>query len=283
MIFINTRPANRAQPLSLALQDKGMTVLPLPLLELAAVDISEREQQYQFDFTKQPDKYQALVVVSPTAAHMGLAACPKGFVPNCAVIAVGHATAKVLEDAGWQVQCPEEYSNEGMIKMPSLNRLGTGNHVLVWRGRGGRRVLVNFLHDNKVTVDAIAWYQRRCPANAFDTFKVLQQQLITMDSDEPLSPSALVRPITLVSSGEAFTNWRMLFAEAESSKLPNTRTYSKWAQLVDFNYLTFGKRLTETVTSLGLNCVRIEHLDADEVWHGIEKLNDSVQKFNGSH
>lgn len=256
MIFINTRPTSRSLLLTQAMQDKGMTVLEMPLLELAPIDISEREQQYQQQFCQQQDRYQALVVVSPTAARMGLAACPKGFVPNCAVIAVGHATADILRAEGWQVQCPEEYSNEGMIKMPALNSLGAGNHILVWRGRGGRRVLVNFLQDNEVEVHAIAWYQRQCPIDAPTKFEQLQQQLATLDSNE--------RPIALVSSGEAFTNWRLLFAESEDRA-------DKGLELADFNYLTFGKRLTETLDELQLNCIRIDNLDAEEVWRGIEQ------------
>ena len=256
MIFINTRPTSRSLLLTQAMQDKGMTVLEMPLLELAPIDISEREQRYQQQFCQQQDYYQALVVVSPTAARMGLAACPKGFIPNCAVIAVGHATADILRAEGWQVQCPEEYSNEGMIKMSALNSLGAGDHILVWRGRGGRRVLVNFLQDNEVEVDAIAWYQRRCPIDAPIKFEKLQQQLTTLVSDQ--------RPIALVSSGEAFTNWRLLFAESEDEK-------GNGLQLADFNYLTFGKRLTETLEELRLNCIRIDNLDVEEVWRGIEQ------------
>lgn len=262
MIFINTRPTSRSLLLTQAMQDKGMTVLEMPLLELAPIDISEREQQYQQQFCQQQDRYQALVVVSPTAARMGLAACPKGFVPNCAVIAVGHATADILRAQGWQVQCPEEYSNEGMIKMSALNSLGAGDHILVWRGRGGRRVLVNFLQDNEVEVHAIAWYQRQCPIDAPTKFEQLQQQLTTLVSDQ--------RPIALVSSGEAFTNWRLLFAKSEDRA-------DKGLQLADFNYLTFGKRLTETLDELQLNCIRIDNLDAEEVWRGIEQMVADLQ------
>ena len=276
MIFINTRPINRAKPLSQALQDKGMTVLQMPLLELAPVDISERERQYQRNFYQQPNSYQALVVVSPTAARMGLSACPKGFIPQCAVIAVGHATAEVLRAEGWPVQCPDEYSNEGMIKMPSLNKLGMGNQVLVWRGRGGRRVLVNFLQDNGVRVDAIAWYQRRCPTQVKDRFQQLQQQLTTLTSSlaqsvqfsKQTSANYSTKPIVLISSEEAFTNWRLMFSEVETESVP--------FQLNDFDYLTFGKRLTDTLHALDLTCARVEHLDTDEVCRGIENLQSNL-------
>lgn len=276
MIFINTRPTSRAQPLTQAMQEKGLTVLDLPLLELEPLDISEREKKYQQDYYHQPDKYQALVVVSPTAARMGLADCPPGFVPKGAVVAVGHATAEILRAVGWQVHCPDEYSNEGMMRMSQLNTLGAGSHMLVWRGRGGRRVLTNFMQDNEVTVEAIAWYQRRCPEHAQTDFIALQQQLELLQkplrsnqinqaaaSTENLANNkAVAKPIVLVSSGEAFTNWRALFSD------DSTEAYA----LSDFCYLTFGKRLTDMVTALNLHCERIEHLDTDEVWRGVERL-----------
>ncbi|WP_296404404.1 uroporphyrinogen-III synthase [Psychrobacter sp.] len=264
MIFINTRPTNRSKPLSQAMQKRGLTVLEMSLLELVPVDISEREQQYQQDFYQQPDHYQALVVVSPTAARMGLAACPTDFVPNCAVIAVGHATAQILQAQGWQVQCPDEYSNEGMIKMPSLNSLSAGDHLLMWRGRGGRRVLVNSLQDNGVEVNAIAWYQRHCSIDAPTKFKQLQQYLCKIKSNK--------RPIVLISSGEAFINWRLLFAGLEADLEADLKPPTIAYQLADFDYLTFGKRLTDTLSDLQLNCIRIEHLDADEVWRGVKVL-----------
>ena len=66
-----------------------------------------------------------------------------------------------------------------------------------------------------------------------------------------------------MSSGEAFTNWRLLFAElADEADHP--------LQLNDFNYLTFGKRLTDTLEELQLKCIRIDNLDVEEVWRGIE-------------
>ena len=41
MLFINTRPADRAQQLTSALQAEGLTVLELPLLALDAMPWSE--------------------------------------------------------------------------------------------------------------------------------------------------------------------------------------------------------------------------------------------------
>lgn len=292
MIFINTRPKNRATQLTDAMQHKGLTVLSLPLLELIPTKISELEQQYHHDFCTQVDYsgrtnnsagYQALVVVSPTAAQIGLAACPTGFIPECEVIAVGHKTAEILRDAGWKVQCPDEYSNEGMMRMVSLSILGNGDKVLIWRGQGGRRLLINHLQKNHVEVHSIAWYQRQCPKNAVDDFESIHQLLVRLKiqytnhsskvnaglNSSPVDIQPTFRPIVLISSGEAFTNWRQLLDENKMYPQKGRKQDTQF-QLTDFNYLTFGKRLTDTLMNLKLSCVQVEHLDVDEVWRGVE-------------
>lgn len=262
MIFINTRPANRAESLTKAMQARGLKVIELPLLELEALAISEGEQHYQQVFTS-THHYQAMVVVSPSAARLGLASCPKGFVPNCAVIAVGQATATVLQKAGWDVHCPEESSNEGMMRMPELAKLSQGHHVLIWRGRGGRRLLVSHLQDNGVRVDAIAWYQRQCPQNLKSKFKAIVPKIVHFSSDKNRHTNQS-KSIVLISSGEAFTNWRWLIDELQS----DVSQYS----LTDFRYLTFGQRLSDTLMALDLEYVRIDSLFDEEVWRGVVAL-----------
>ena len=46
MIFINTRPTPRAQPLSEFLQHRGISVVDLPLLELVAMPVGKRLVSY---------------------------------------------------------------------------------------------------------------------------------------------------------------------------------------------------------------------------------------------
>ena len=68
MIFINTRPASRADDLTKALNDARYQVESLPLLELVAQPFSnELQQLYQ-----QLSETQIIVVVSPTAVEIGI-------------------------------------------------------------------------------------------------------------------------------------------------------------------------------------------------------------------
>jgi len=68
MLFINTRPQDRASTLTEALVDAGYQVATLPLLELKAEPFSfELQQLYQ-----QLEQTQVIVVVSPTAVEVGM-------------------------------------------------------------------------------------------------------------------------------------------------------------------------------------------------------------------
>lgn len=68
MLFINTRPADRACTLSQALRQQAWSVIELPLLELQACPWSDAlAQLYQ-----QLLQAQRIVVVSPTAVHIGM-------------------------------------------------------------------------------------------------------------------------------------------------------------------------------------------------------------------
>ena len=70
-VVINTRPVERAAPLTNHLQAAGFSVVDIPMLSLEArptteQDIALMRQWFAGD-------YQALVIVSPTAAASGLA------------------------------------------------------------------------------------------------------------------------------------------------------------------------------------------------------------------
>ena len=59
------------------------------------------------------------------------------------LVAVGHATADVLQQQGLQqqgytIQIPTTHNNEGMLAMPCIAMLQAGQRVLICRGVGGR-------------------------------------------------------------------------------------------------------------------------------------------------
>ncbi|MGI9341079.1 MAG: uroporphyrinogen-III synthase, partial [Psychrobacter sp.] len=152
-VVINTRPIERAAPLTEHLQDVGFAVVEMPMLRLQTRAVVDAD----IDIMRRwlAGDYQALVVVSPTAAQSGLAvwqalideqqvqpiepitAKHAHYEPPRAIIAVGDATAEVLQAATQPVLQPLVANNEGMLAMPEIERLQAGDKLLVWRGLGG--------------------------------------------------------------------------------------------------------------------------------------------------
>ena len=93
--IINTRPANRAQPLTDALMQKGALVTDIPLVENIPLALSAEHRQYLLNL----DLYDVVFVVSPTAAKLGLALL-SDYWPQWPIavqwLAIGEATAEVL-------------------------------------------------------------------------------------------------------------------------------------------------------------------------------------------
>ena len=210
-VVINTRPVERAAPLTNHLQAAGFSVVDIPMLSLEARPTTEQDMALMRQWFA--GDYQALVIVSPTAATSGLAVWQaleherqaqlaevnnsaqkdvsfKGLTAPSHLIAVGEATAAVLNDAkldatNYQVLQPLIANNEGMLAMPEIDSLQAGDKLLVWRGLGGRRLLVNTLQARGVHIDSIAWYERKMPNDAMAQYKEWYAQYLNQKSEQP--------------------------------------------------------------------------------------------------
>src|SRR5690606_686655 len=219
-VVINTRPVERAAPLTEHLQAAGMSVIDMPMLTLEARPTTEQDMGLMRQWFA--GDYQALVIVSPTAAASGLsvwqtleherqaqkssenasAQKEKGFTALEApshLIAVGEATAAVLNDAklaasSYQVLQPLIANNEGMLAMPEIDSLQAGDKLLVWRGLGGRRLLVDTLQARGVHIDSIAWYERKMPADAMTQYEQWQTQFLAQQSLQQTTSVAQPKP-----------------------------------------------------------------------------------------
>ncbi|HEX5278102.1 MAG TPA: uroporphyrinogen-III synthase [Fluviicoccus sp.] len=162
---LNTRPVDRAAALDAALAAAGARISALPLLELEplAPDAAARAKIIDLD------RYRVVFVVSPTAAELGLALLgdywpqwPAGQ----AWVAVGAATARVLEMQGLSPLSPSLETSEGVLALPPIAVLQPGDRVLVLRGEGGRNLVRDWLQAKSVTVDYLDLYRRRLPDTA---------------------------------------------------------------------------------------------------------------------
>ena len=281
-VVINTRPVERAAPLTEHLQAAGMSVIDMPMLTLEARPTTEQDMGLMRQWFA--GDYQALVIVSPTAAASGLAvwqaleherhaqkssenASQKketgftGLKAPSHLIAVGEATAAVLNDAklaasSYQVLQPLIANNEGMLAMPEIDSLQAGDKLLVWRGLGGRRLLVDTLQARGVHIDSIAWYERKIPADAMTQYEQWQTQFLAQQA------TAQPKPIVIVSSGTAFEHWEAIVkaVAAKASESNKDKIANSPLKLNSFAYVVLGERLANMVARQQLSYWRVEDL-----------------------
>ena len=293
---INTRPVERAAPLTRHLQQAGLTVVDMPMLTLEARATTDNDMLLMRQWLA--GEYQALVIVSPTAAASGLAIWQaleneRQALDTTAsdthdsvniltapshIIAVGEATAAVLNDvklpaASYQVRQPTIANNEGMLAMPEIEGLQAGDKLLVWRGLGGRRLLVDTLQARDVHIDSIAWYERKMPMDAIAQYQQWLQDFNSQNEIDGITTSQLEKPIVIVSSGTAFEHWQSIVDATQVSNLGaenQALSVNKALQLSDFCYVVLGERLANMVAEQQLNYWRVEDLAPQTILNAID-------------
>lgn len=197
MLFINTRPLDRAKPLTMALQQQSIDVIELPLLELIARPYSDELQSLYQQITS----VNIIVVVSPTAVEIGMKYLNKMQVSLAALahiqwIAVGQKTAESLMRFGIHSFIPEVETSEGMLNLPLFNSLDVPTNIAFWRGEGGRPFMMDALMSKGHRVFNFVLYERQCPEQSKHAIETIKQQL-------QQSPSYKM----VVSSEASWLNW----------------------------------------------------------------------------
>lgn len=219
-ILINTRPIHRGDAIR---QMTSVMVVDLPLLEIRSLLISECKQAMMMQFCQ--GAYDALVITSVESARRALDYLRSHQVnvptlPNTPIIAVGTATAQVMQAYGFDVILPQTANNEGMLTLPQIKSLTAHDRVLIWRGVGGRRLLHDTLTAKGVHIDAIEWYERTTPSDLYDNFSAILPTL-------PTTPN---HAHVIISSEMAYQAW---------ASLPHAETR--------YHYLALGERLARII------------------------------------
>ena len=298
-IVINTRPVERAAPLTQHLQAAGLTVVEMPMLTLRPRPTTDIDIALMHQWMA--GEYKALVIVSPTAAASGLVAwqslehekrkykakdsngkyvqrLSEGVSLPSPLIAVGEATAAEfsqmrIDATSYQILQPETANNEGMLAMPEIDSLQAGDKLLIWRGLGGRRLLVDTLQARGVHIDSIAWYERTMPIDAIAEYQQWQQDFLTHST----TPLQQPKPIVVISSAAAFEHWsnivndeqlKTLKKEQNSDAVANTTQRLSFT-LKDFSYVVLGERLANMVAAQQLSYRRVEDLAPDTILSAI--------------
>ncbi|MDO3665888.1 uroporphyrinogen-III synthase [Acinetobacter higginsii] len=253
MLFINTRPDDRASVLTQALSEVGYQVEALPLLELVAEPFSEALQQLYFALAET----QVIVVVSPTAVEIGVrylqqAGLHLDQLKHIQWVAVGQATAKALAQFKIASVVPEVETSEGMLELPILKQQMHLKKIAFWRGLGGRQFMMQQLQQQGVEILNFVLYRRQCPEQSFTKFPEIVKKI-------NLNQSVAV----LISSEASWNYWRQLCGQHPCE--------AAWV------YLVLGSRLTQILrqvrdqTAQGFNIIQLENLSASEI---IQRMSD---------
>ena len=298
-LVINTRPVERAAPLTRHLQAAGMSVVDMPMLTLQPRLTTDSDMILMRQWLA--GEYQALVIVSPTAAASGLAiwqllerehqangatdrevkgaeGSSKTLVAPSHLIAVGDATTAVLNEAklasaSYQVLQPAIANNEGMLAMPEIKSLQAGDKLLVWRGLGGRRLLVDTLQARGVHIDSIAWYERKMPIDAMMQYQQWLQGFNAQNATSNITASQQAKPIVIVSSGTAFEHWESIVQAAKTFDVVaehQVMSVNAPLKLSDFSYVVLGERLANMVAEQNLSYWRVEDLAPETILTAIK-------------
>lgn len=307
-VVINTRPVERAAPLTRHLQAAGMSVIDIPMLTLQPRQTTDDDMRLMRQWLA--GEYKALVIVSPTAASSGMAVwqllerefqaertidnqigCIEGegiqgsfdtLAAPSHLIAVGEATAAVLNEiklssTSCEVLQPTIANNEGMLAMPEIESLQAGDRLLVWRGLGGRRLLVDTLQARGVHIDSIAWYERKMPIDAMAQYQEWLVPLLAQQSLQQTIAIEPLKPIVIVSSGTAFEHWesivRAVADQGLESMSDRDMTVIAPLELSDFAYVVLGERLANMVAEQQLSYWRVEDLAPETILAAINSTS----------
>jgi uroporphyrinogen-III synthase len=228
-----TRPAGRADDLTIAIEAAGGSVRHIPLLELVPLDrVADAEQWlHTRECVAHLGRYERVIAVSVNAVDYGLDWIMRNWQervpPQIRWYGIGAATVAAL--AGWNIdaQGAADMTSEALLALPELQQV-KGEQFLILRGVGGRETLAQTLRARGAEVDYAECYRRRRP------------QLDTVQQTALWQPPA---DAVCVNSGETLANlWEYL-------PEPARRLYHRVPLLVP------GERVAQQARALGFERV----------------------------
>jgi uroporphyrinogen-III synthase len=202
---LNTRPAAQAAALSAALRAQGWRVDELPLLTITPRSLTAAERRLLLEL----DRYSAVFFVSANAVRLGLAAVADYWPqwPHCLpAYVVGAGSASALRDTAITVHQPVRANSEGLLALPDLQAV-SGQRFLIFRGEGGRELLLDTLRARGARVDLLILYRRELPPDAAQRWAALSApQVVILTSPDALrhwqqvAATVATQPVWLVVS-----------------------------------------------------------------------------------
>lgn len=174
-----TRPAADSAVLAALLAEHQIHSSSLPLLDIEALPETPAQRSLILNL----DRYCAVIVVSKTAATLGLERVDQYWPQPLAEqqwFSVGAGTGRILADYGLSVSWPEQGDDsEALLALPSfIDTLNIDSpRVLIMRADVGRDFLSEQLKQRGAQVDFLPLYRRRLPVYPNGTLlKQIQQE-----------------------------------------------------------------------------------------------------------
>jgi uroporphyrinogen-III synthase len=158
-----TRPIVQAESLCQQLQAQGAIPIRLPVLRIEAIPENFALHQWATCLSK----IHKLVFISVNAVEHALPVLYKTdphSMQTISCFAVGQRTATALQAYGVKViSAPPPFNSESLLTLPPLQKLDQ-QHILIFRGIGGRELLAEVLRARGATVEYCDVYRRVLPA-----------------------------------------------------------------------------------------------------------------------
>lgn len=182
-----TRPIEQTEILAKEIREAGGEAIIFP-----AMEIVPHESEALARCIAQLSTYDAAIFISPNSARHGLATidAQHAWPEHVRVYALGPGTARALKQQGLlKVIQPDGQDTEALLALPSLHAV-TNQHILIFRGVGGRELLADTLRARGAIVEYAECYQRLRPDS--DAGPIIQRwskgdiHAVTVNSAETL-------------------------------------------------------------------------------------------------
>jgi len=162
-----TRPARQNDALVQGLQQLGAAVTAVPLLAIEPLQSAEALTRIDAQLQQLPRCHFAIFISQNAAeqALQALAARHMVWPTHVPALAVGSATASLLQAQGIAAISPPRMDSEGLLALPILQNV-TGQRGIIFRGLGGRETLAQTLRKRGAMIDYCELYRRRLPLTA---------------------------------------------------------------------------------------------------------------------
>ncbi|BBP44751.1 hypothetical protein THMIRHAS_01240 [Thiosulfatimonas sediminis] len=226
LTFLNTRPAQQAQPLTQLLQQNTVQVLECPTLRIALLD--------EVALASPVQTYDMLLFTSVNALrgwqqnHLDVQ-----FAHHQTLIAIGKATADYGLQLGWPIAvlAQQHFDSESLLAHPQMQDL-SGQKILLVKGQGGRDKLPTTLRARGAVVTALDVYKRQpasyC-ASSWPAFRVSQH------------------PVLLISSYDSFCGLNAILDVAEKQVLSASCAHWDFIELA----IVFSQRIADKMRAAG--------------------------------